>query len=100
MNPKRPKITPHQLNMYTIPIANVYQAIKEEIFEMIAKRLKTSQNYDRDNVLEWQSDKLNQLRLINDETIKALAKATGIAEKEIRKAIYNVGIETIKSMDY
>src|SRR5690625_5409776 len=43
---------------------------------------------------------MNQLRLINDETVKALSKATGIAEKEIRNAIYNAGIESIKSVDY
>src|SRR5690625_4069391 len=67
---------------------------------MIARRLKTSKHYDADNVLEWQIDKMNQLRLVNDETVKALSKATGVAEKEIRKAIYNAGIETIKSVDY
>src|SRR5690625_2766494 len=67
---------------------------------MIARRLKTSKHYDADNVLEWQIDKMNQLRLVNDETVKALSKATGVAEKEIRKAIYNAGIETIRSVDY
>lgn len=100
MEPKRPKITPHQLDMYTQPVTHVYQALEEEIFEMLARRLKTSKNYDADNVLEWQIDKMNQLRLINDETVKALSKATGIAEKEIRNAIYNSGIETIRSVDY
>lgn len=100
MNPKRPKITPHQLDMYIQPVTHVYQALEEEIFEMLARRLKTSKNYDIDNVLEWQIDKMNQLRLVNDETVRALSKATGVAEKEIRKAIYNAGIETIKSVDY
>src|SRR5690625_3105381 len=100
MTPKRPKITPHQLNMYTQPVTHVYQALEQEIFEMIARRLKTSKHYDSDNVLEWQIDKMNQLRLINDETVKALSKATGVAEKEIRKAIYNTGIDTIRSVDY
>ncbi|MFA8439310.1 phage minor capsid protein [Pueribacillus sp. YX66] len=100
MNPKRPKITPNQLNMYTQPVTHVYQALEQEIFEMIARRLKTSKHYDSDNVLEWQIDKMNQLRLVNDETVRALSKTTGIAEKEIRKAIHNAGIETIKSIDY
>src|SRR5690625_3193596 len=100
MTPKRPKITSHQLNMDTQPVTHVYQALEQEIFEMIAKRLKTSKHYDSDNVLEWQIDKMNQLRLINDETVKALSKTTGIAEKEIRKAIYNTGIDTIRSIDY
>src|SRR5690625_870437 len=100
MTPERPRITPHQLNMYTQPVTHVYQALEQEIFEMIASRLKTSKHYDADNVLEWQIDKMNQLRLVNDETVRALSKATGVAEKEIRKAIYNAGIETIRSVDY
>lgn len=99
MNPKRPKITPYQLDMFIQPIVHVYQALEEEIFEMIAKRLKTSEDYSEDDVLKWQIDKLNQLRLVNEDTIKALAKATGIAEKEIRKAIYEAGIQTIESVD-
>lgn len=99
MKPRRPKITPQQLDMFTQPVVHVYRALEEEIFEMIAKRLRTSEDYSADNVLEWQVDKLNQLRLINEETIKALAKATGIAEKEIRKAIYEAGIQTIESVD-
>src|SRR5690554_4137822 len=99
MKPRRPKITPQQLDMFTQPVVHVYRALEEEIFEMIAKRLRTSEDCSADNVLEWQVDKLNQLRLINEETIKALAKATGIAEKEIRKAIYEAGIQTIESVD-
>src|SRR5690554_325417 len=99
MKPRRPKVTPHQLDMFIQPIVHVYQALEEEIFEMIAKRLKTSEDYSTDNVLEWQIDKLNQLRLVNEDTTKALAKATGIAEKEIRKAIYEAGIQTIESVD-
>src|SRR5690625_5100138 len=100
MKPKRQKITPHQLNIFTEPVVHVYQALEEEIFEMIAKRLKTSRNYGSDNVLKWQMDKMNQLRLVNDDTIKALSKATGVADKRIRKAINSVGIKTIESIDY
>src|SRR5690606_19396154 len=99
MKPRRPKITPYQLDMFTQPVVHVYQALEEEIFEMIAKRLKTSEDYSEDDVLKWQIDKLNQLRLVNEDTIKALAKATGIAEKQIRKAIYEAGFETIESVD-
>lgn len=100
MKPKRQKITPHQLNIFTEPVVHVYQALEEEIFEMIAKRLKASRNYGSDNVLKWQMDKMNQLRLVNDDTIKALSKATGVADKRIRKAINSVGIKTIESIDY
>lgn len=100
MNPKKPKISPKQLDMYSEPVTHVYQALEEEIFEQIAKRLKTSQDLTKDNVFDWQVDKMNQLRLVNKETVKALSKATGKAEKEIRKAIESTGIDTIKSVDY
>lgn len=100
MNPKQPKITPHQLDIFTSPVIHVYQALEEEIFEMIARRLKTSRDYTSDTVLEWQVDKLNQLRMVNNDTVKALSKTTGVAEKEIRKAIREAGIATIKSVDY
>lgn len=99
MKPKRPKITPSQLNIFTQPVVHVYQALEDEIFEMIAKRLVTKEDVTQDTVFEWQVDKLNQLRLVNEDTIKALAKATGKAEKEIRKAIYEAGIQTIESVD-
>src|SRR5699024_6224717 len=100
MNPKRPKITPHQLNLFTDPVADIYKALEDEIFIMIAKRLKTSDDITKDTVLQAKVDTMNQLRLINTETIKLLSKTTGIAEKEIREAIKNTGIETIKSVDY
>jgi len=61
--------------------------------------LKTSKDISADTVFEWQIDKMNQLRLINEDTIKALSQATGLAEKEIRKAIHDTGIITIESVD-
>lgn len=100
MNPKRPKITPSQLNLFTEPVTDIYRALEDEVFQMIAKRLKTSKNITKDTVFEWQIDKLNQLRMVNEETIKALSKATGMAEKEIRKAIKETGVVTIKSVDH
>lgn len=100
MDPKKPKITPHQLDLFTEPVTDIYRALEDEIFLMIAKRLKTSKNITKDTVFEWQVDKMNQLRMINKETIKALSKATGKSEKAITKAIQDTGIETINSVDY
>lgn len=97
---KRPKINPTQLNIYIEPIVDIYGALEEEVFEMVAKRLKTSVDLNKDNVLDWQIDKMNQLRMINQDTISALSKTTGRAEKEIRTAIHNIGIDTIESVDY
>lgn len=99
MDPKRPKITPTQLSFYTAQVTDIYRALENEVFQMIAKRLKTPPDLDKDYVLQWQVEKMQQLRMLNSETIKALAATTGIAEKEIRKAIGDVGYDTIKSVD-
>jgi len=99
MNPKRPKITPHQLDLFTAPVADIYYALENEIFQMVAKRLKTKPEHGKDYVLQWQIEKMQQLRMLNQETIRALSRATGIAEKEIIKAIEEVGHLTVKSVD-
>lgn len=99
MDPIKPKITPEQLDLFTEPVTDIYRALENEIFLMVAKRLKTSKDISADTVFEWQIDKMNQLRLINEDTIKALSQTTGLAEREIRKAIRDTGIITIESVD-
>src|SRR5690625_2752764 len=99
MNPKRPKITPSQLNLFTEPVTDIYRALEDEVFQMIAKRLKTSADISKDNVFEWQVDKLNQLRMVNNETIKALSEATGMAEKEIESIIEDAMYASVRSVD-
>lgn len=100
MRINKPTITPNQLNMYTEPTQHIYQSLEEEIFQMIAKRLRTSKNITKDTVFQWQAEKMSQLRLVNNETITSLSKTTGLAEKEIRNAIMSTGIDTIKSVDH
>src|SRR5690554_5379416 len=99
MDPKEPKITPHNLDLFTQPVADIYQALENEIFLKVAKRLKTNKEHGKDYVLQWQIEKMQELRMLNQETIKALSKATGLAEKEITQAIRDVGYKTIASVD-
>ena len=68
--PKRPVITPHQLDLFTEPVVDIYRALENEIFLMVAKRLKTSPDYGSDHVLRWQVEKMQQLRILNQETIR------------------------------
>lgn len=100
MNPKKPKITPHQLDLYSSQVSDIYRSLENEVFEMIAKRLKTSVDLNKDHVFQWQIDKMNQLRMVNNDTIKALSKSTGLGEKAIRKTIKDTGVVTIDSVDY
>src|SRR5699024_2707012 len=100
MNPKKPKITPEQLSLFTEPVTDIYRELESDVFEMIAKRLKTSKDITKDTVFQWQIEKMNQLRMVNEETIKLLSKRTGKTEREIRKAIKQTGIITIESVDH
>lgn len=99
MEPRKPEINPRQMDLFTNPVVEIYQALEEEIFLMVANRLKTNPKHSKDYVLEWQIDKMQQLRMFNQATIKALSKATGIAEKEIKRIIADVGHGTIAGVD-
>jgi len=96
----RPKITPEQLNIFTEPITDIYRALEEDVFLMIAKRLRTSDDITNDNVLQWQMDKLMQLRLLNEDTIKALSQVSGVAKRDIRQVVKDAGLATIDSVDH
>jgi len=99
MQPKRPKITPSHLEFFIEGVIEIYRSLEDELFERIVMRLKTSKDATQDTVLQWQIEKMQQLRMLNDETIKALSKATGKAKKEIRKIISQVADLTIESVD-
>lgn len=95
----KPKITPHQLNIYTEPLIGIYRHLEQDIFEKMTRRLITSKDYGADHVLQWQVERMQELRILNDETIRELSRTTGVAEKEITKVIHDVGIKTIDTVD-
>lgn len=95
----RPIITPYQFTEHTSRIVDIYVALEDELFLQIAKRLKAPKDAGKDYVLQWQVDKMQQLRMLNQETIRELSKATGIAAKEIEQMVSDVGFGSIKSID-
>lgn len=95
----KPQITPYNLDIYTYPIVDIYRALENEIFQLVANRLKTHKHHSKDYVLQWQIEKMQELRMLNKDTIKALSKATGLAEMEIIKAVNDVGYATIADID-
>lgn len=99
MDPKKPRVTPHNLDLFTAPVTDIYRALGDEVFMMVAKRLKAPSTAGEDYVLQWQVDKMQQLRMMNAETIKELSKATGLSEKAIRRAVEDVGYGTITTVD-
>ncbi|WP_438310826.1 phage minor capsid protein [Sporosarcina sp. FA9] len=96
---QRPKITPHQLNFYTSQVSDIYVALEDEIFQMIAKRLKTPQELGKDYVLQWRIEKMQQLRMFNNDVIAELAKTTGVSRDAINEMFKDVGYDTIAGID-
>src|SRR5690606_13304899 len=94
-----PVITPYQFNEYTSQISDIYVALEDELFRQIAKRLKAPPEQGKDYVLEWQIEKMRQLRMLNQETIKALSEATGLATEKIEDIFQDVGYGSIESID-
>lgn len=99
MNPKRPKITPSSFDKHTEPVVEQYRELETAIFVMIAERLKTNGDYAQDEILQWQIDKLNQMDLINRDTIKLLSEMTGKTQREIEQAIDEVASLTLETVD-
>lgn len=96
---EKPIITPYQFNEYTSQLSEIYGVLELELFEQIAKRLKTPGDINKDHVLEWQTDKMRQLRMLNLETVESLSKTTGLATTEIQSLFRNVGFDSIESID-
>lgn len=95
MDPKRPKITPHQLDLWSSNMSELYLALEGEIIRIIIKRLKD----DGEDITRWQAQKLSELRLFNSEVVKQLAKVTPVAEKEIKRMLEEIGIGVIEDVD-
>lgn len=89
-------ITPHQLNLLTDPVVELYEALEMEILQQVAKRLKVKGEAD---ITEYQLRKLNQLRLLNRDVEKLLSSMTGVASEQIRENIQAGGYQVVDDTD-
>ena len=83
---------------WTDQVALVYRELEEELIEIIIKRLKVGTNNKKD-ITQWQFEKLQDLGLVNRETIKKIAKATGQAEEVVEEAFRVGPNEVISQVD-
>ncbi|MBC6163303.1 capsid protein [Listeria booriae] len=89
-------ITPHQLDLYTSQVVDMYRALEIDIFKQIARRLKVSGNV---TLLEWQIETLAQLNMINNNTIKELSIVSSRSSEEIKRIVSDAGYSAIKDVD-
>lgn len=79
-------------------IIEVYQRLEQDIFDDFIKRLK-AKGITKDNVLQWQIQRLNDLGVLNQETIKRAAKAANVAESKLKDLIIDSGIKIADQAD-
>ncbi|MCM3618742.1 phage minor capsid protein [Sutcliffiella horikoshii] len=95
MDPKKPKVTPHQLDIWSGNMAELYNALEGEIIRIIIRQLNSGFN----EIHEWQAQKLYELGLFNSEVVKQLAKVTVVAEAQIKKLFEETGVAILEDVD-
>jgi len=95
MEPKKPKITPTQLDLWSANMAELYNALEGEIIRILIKRL----NNGHTDILEWQAQKLYELRLFNNDVVRRLSEVTKVAESEIKRMFEETGVAIVKDID-
>lgn len=83
---------------WTDRVALVYRELEEELIEIVIKRLKKGTNNKKD-LTQWQFEKLQDLGLINAQTIKKIAEASKRTEKEVSEAFQVGPNEVIQQVD-
>lgn len=95
MDPKKPRITPNQLDLWSGNMAELYNSLEGEILRLIIKRLKRGS----EDITEWQAQKLSELRLFNAEVTRYLSEVTNVAESEIKRMFEETGIAIVQDID-
>ena len=73
--------------------ALIFRDLEEELLEIVIKRLKKGTNNKKD-LTQWQFEKLQDLGLINLQTIQKVTAATQLLEEEVEEA-FRVGPDTV-----
>ncbi|WP_342505874.1 phage minor capsid protein [Sporosarcina sp. FSL K6-2383] len=91
----KPKITPHQLDLWSGNMSDLYQSLEGDIIRIIIKRLNTGYR----DIAYWQAEKLADLHLFNNDVTRLLAEVTNVAEPEIRRMFEEVGRGIVEDID-
>lgn len=88
-------ITPHQLDLWASNMSELYNSLEGEIIRILAKRLNSGSS----DITQWQAQKLQELRMFNNEVTKHLGEVTGVAETEIRDMFEDAGKRIVDDID-
>ncbi|MFB8468573.1 phage minor capsid protein [Enterococcus thailandicus] len=94
-------ITPEKMQKQADAITNVYSLLEDKIFNLIIKTLlkRDISKVDKKNVMLWQIEQLNLMGVLNDKVIKLLALYTKSSQNQIKKLIFDNGIQIVNEID-
>lgn len=82
-------------------ISDYYQALEENIFELIVDALKKGdyKHVDQADVLMWQAQQLSKIGQLNRQVIKLLSKKDGISQQAIEDMVKSHGMAITDEID-
>src|SRR5690625_720381 len=95
MQPKKPRITPDQLDIWSSDMAELYNSLEGEIIRIIIKRL----NSGHKDITMWQAQKLQELRLFNNDVARYVSEVTKVSETVITNMFEHAGKRMIDDVD-
>src|SRR5690625_3275379 len=95
MKPKKPKITPYQLELWSQEMADLYNSLEGEIIRIIIRRLNSGYR----DITMWQAQKLQELRLFNNDVARYVSEVTEVSETVIMNMFEEAGKRMIDDVD-
>jgi len=89
-------VTPHQLDLWSSQMGELYNALEGEILRSLIDRLTTGDIID---VQTWQMEKLQQLHMFNSDVVKLVSAVTPHAEEDIKRMFEETIEGTIEDVD-
>ena len=86
------------IDSLTQPIINIYSQIELDLIKDIAKRFDV--NDEIGGTMEWQLKKLDELGMLNSDTVKTIAKYSDKSEAEIYKMLEKSQLANINMSDF
>lgn len=95
MQPKKPKITPYQLDLWSSEMADLYNSLEGEIIRILIKRLNSGHR----DITMWQAQKLQELRLFNNDVARYISEVTNVAETTVTNMFEEAGKRMVDDVD-
>ena len=95
-------ITPKQLEIEASYVQDAYMAMEDEIMKMLVRQLNkpTRTRLTEDNVFRWKIEKMQQLNLLNQQSLQQLVNETSqYSYDQLRKIIVDMGFEVVSDID-